>query len=63
MSKEREAELTDQLNSCRDMEVAKLFIELFTLRRERFRDKLERQEDPETRGRALECKDMLHVFS
>ncbi len=63
MSKEREKEIEERLIANKHQEVSVLFIELFTLRRERHRDKLEGAEDVNVRGRAKECKDLLYIFS
>ena len=63
MSKEREAEILTQLVSIKEMEPVRLFAELLALRRERWRDKLEKREGDEFSGRALECKDLLQIFS
>ena len=63
MSKDREVEIAEILSNSKHMELYILCKELFTLRRERHRDKLERQEDNQLRGRALECKDLLQIFS
>ena len=59
---ERENEIEDRLALLRHTEVATLTAELLKLRRERHRDKLEGSEDPVMRGRAKECKDLLHIF-
>ncbi len=60
--KSREGVLMELLQSYTGQEVAGLVVELLTIRRERYRDKLERQESPEHRGRAKECKDLLQIF-
>ena len=62
MSKEREAEIEELLSQRKHNEVATLVLELLTLRRERHRDRLEREENGEVRGKAQECKDLLHIF-
>jgi hypothetical protein len=63
MSKEREAELVETLQSYKHTEAFRLAGELFALRRERHRDRLEGSEDAEVRGRSKECKDLLQIFS
>ena len=62
MSEDREATIEERLAALRNQEAVMLFTELLTLRRKRHRDKLEAGENPEMRGRAKECKDLLHVF-
>lgn len=62
MSKEREAELVETLQSYKHTEAFRLAGELLALRRERHRDRLEGGEDSEVRGRAKECKDLLQIF-
>lgn len=62
-SKEREAKIVDLLQSYKHQEIPTLLVELLTIRRERHRDKLEREEFAEVRGRAKECKDLLLLFS
>jgi hypothetical protein len=63
MSREREAELVEILNAYKGQEVLSRVLELFTIRRERFRDRLENEENAEMRGRAKECKEMIQIFS
>jgi len=63
MNKEREDEIKETIQSYKHTEVAKLLLELLSLRRERFRDNLESGEDPLVRGRAKECKDLIHILS
>lgn len=62
MSKEREAEIAETLSNLRHTEAAVLITELLTLRRERHRDRLEKEENGEIRGKAQECKDLLQIF-
>jgi len=62
MSKEREAELVETLQSYKHTEAFRLAGELLVLRRERHRDRLEGSEDSEVRGRSKECKDLLQIF-
>lgn len=59
MPREREGEISDQLMLHKHTEPVKLMLELFAIRRERHRDRLESEENPEIRGRAKECKDIL----
>ena len=40
----------------------KMMLELLAIRRNRHRDSLEKNENPEIRGRAKECKDILTFF-
>ena len=58
--KEREQEILERLRP--HQEAMQLFSELLTVRRERHRDKLEKGEDSEVRGRAKECKDLIQVL-
>jgi hypothetical protein len=60
MSKEREAELFQELHdlSTVDPTMHKV-LELLRLRRERFRTQLERANDEVTRGHSLECADLI----
>lgn len=62
MSKEREAEICEILSNLKHTEAAVLIQELLYLRRERYRDRLEKEDSGEIRGKAQECKDMLHIF-
>ena len=62
MGKEREAELKDLLVSLKHQETAVAIIELLTIRREQYRDRLEREEDPVVRGKSQECKALLQIF-
>jgi len=62
MSRDREAEIEVALINQKDSDIVKLFTELFTLRREYYRDKLEKRAGDEYSGRALECKDLLQIF-
>jgi hypothetical protein len=62
MSREREAEIEKTLVSLKETDVVKLFVELFALRREGYRDKLEKRMGDEFSGRALECRDLLQIF-
>ena len=59
---DRETEILEALPSVAHERGVKLLIELFTIRREKHRDKIESNEDPITRGRAKECKDLLNLF-
>jgi len=61
--KERELEIEDRLALLKHTEGVMLLAELLSLRRERHRDKLENNESEEFRGRAKECKDLLHILS
>lgn len=58
--REREPEILERLKT--HQEATKLFSELLAIRRERHRDKLEKGEDNEVRGRAKECKDLLQLL-
>lgn len=62
--RDREAELEEwfRQRSGTTQVLAKLE-ELLSLRRTRYRATLEKNEDPEARGRAKECKEMLHLFA
>jgi hypothetical protein len=62
MSKEREAELVETLQSYKHTEAHRLIGELVALRRERHRGTLESSDNPDARGRAKECKDLLQIF-
>lgn len=62
MSEYREPALEEQLVLRKHQEGLTAMIELLQLRRERYRDKLESTENPEMRGRAKECKDLLQIF-
>jgi len=62
MTDQRETEIEERLALLRHTEASVLTAELLKLRRERHRDKLEGSEDPTMRGRAKECKDLLHIF-
>ena len=62
MSKERDQEIIDQLLPRASMGTMKLMLELIALRRERYRDRLEREENPVVRGHSLECKEILTLF-
>lgn len=63
MSREREEQIEESLNSFISPEVRSLVIELLQLRRERWRDKLEKEESNQIRGKSLECKDLLDIFA
>lgn len=60
MSKEREAELVQELCdlSTTDPTIHKV-AELLRLRRERYRTQLERADDAVVRGKAQECADLI----
>lgn len=62
MSRDREAEIEKILVSLKETDVVKLFVELFTLRRRGYRDKLEKAESGEVRGHSQECRDLLQIF-
>lgn len=62
MSKEREEELLQNLKDYRQSDVGRALQELLTLRRERYRDRLEVEESAEVRGKAKECRDLLQLF-
>jgi len=63
VNKERELEIEDRIALLKHTEGVVLLAELFSLRRERHRDKLESSESEEMRGRAKECKDLIHILS
>lgn len=60
--KEREYELKGLINMHKDSEIAGYFKELLILKRERFRNLLEREENPEARGKAQECRDLIELL-
>lgn len=62
MSKDKEEELVQKIKTCGQSEAVRAFRELFTLRRERHRDRLESEESAEVRGKAKECRDLLQLF-
>ena len=61
-NKEREAEIEDILRTYKTAEPVQLFLELFQLRRDRHRDKLEDGENAEARGKSQECKSLIQLF-
>ena len=61
--KSRVADIKDILHRYQDTEAVMLIKELLTLRREQWRDKLESSENDQVRGRAKECKELLHFLS
>lgn len=64
MSKKREAEIADELTAYRAQHTLVLVTELLSLRRERFRDRLERRDDMNLyAGKAQECKDLIDLLS
>jgi hypothetical protein len=63
MNRECEEQIEDALNSFISPEVKSLVVELLQLRRERWRDKLEKEENDQVRGKSLECKDLLDIFA
>lgn len=63
MSDNREADIIEVLRTYKHSEVVTLITELFSIRRERYRDKLESSEQEQVRGRAKECKELLQLFS
>ena len=62
MSKEREAELEDNLANLKHQETAKIIVELLAIRRERYRDRLEKEENAVFRGKAQECSELIQLF-
>lgn len=62
MSEKREIEIETYLESNKHTPMAVQLVELLRLRREKYRDKLENTEDGVVRGRAKECKDLLHIL-
>jgi hypothetical protein len=63
MSIDRESELIELIGKYAKQEPLLSISELLILRREKYRDKLESQNDEEKRGRAKECKDLLQFIS
>jgi hypothetical protein len=63
MNSEREAELIEIIEGQKHLSLAVAFKELLSLRRERYRTKLEAEENPLARGRAKECKDLTELLS
>lgn len=63
MNRDRESELLELLSPYKGQGVLNHVTELLTLRRERHRDRLEKAEEAEFRGRAKECKDLIQLFS
>jgi hypothetical protein len=61
--KDREAELEDSLKAYSSSPQLIVLEQLLTLRRIRYRAKLEKHDDPEARGRARECKELLHLVA
>jgi len=59
----REVDVVELLKAYKHTEVVTLFVELFSIRRERYRDKLESSEQEQVRGRSKECKELLQLFS
>lgn len=60
--RERIAEIEELLRRHKESEPMRLVIELYTLKRERYRNRLEEEESDQVRGRAKECKDFLQIF-
>jgi hypothetical protein len=63
MSGEREAELMDTIEGQKNLALASAFRELFSIRIERCRDKLEAGENPLSRGEARGYRKMLELLS
>jgi len=63
MSKEREVELLDIIESQKHLALGAAVKELLSIKRERYRDKLESGEDQVARGRSKECKDLMALLS
>lgn len=59
----REAQLEEIIQSWKHSEGLRAMEELLALRREGYRDKIEKNESERVRGRSLECKDLLQLFS
>lgn len=59
----REEVIMETLKSLRSSDACRLMAELLGLRRERLRDRLEGSDNPEARGRAKECKDLIQLLS
>lgn len=62
MSTDRETEIEELLKANSDQQVPRLLVELLALRREKYRDKLEKSDNPDTRGRAKECRDLSDIL-
>lgn len=62
MDKPRETVIEEFLLAHAGGEVLMYMAELLTIRREKWRDKLEGQNNDEHRGRAKECKDLLQII-
>ena len=60
-SRGEEDKMVDELMS--DEGTVRKITALLALRRERHRNSLEDGEDPKTQGRALECRDLIKVFT
>lgn len=63
MSKEREQELIAKLRDQKNSVDVKNVVALLTLRRERHMAKIEQAENDQTRGRSLECKELLKLLT
>ena len=63
MSEDREAQLVEIITAFKHSETARAVVELLTLRREHYRDRLEASENAEVRGKSKECKDLIQLFS
>ena len=59
---DRETELLERLKLLGHTEAYTTIVEILKIRRERYRDKLENIDNPETRGKAKECKDLLQIL-
>lgn len=63
MTNETEAEIIKALRDDRESMSMRNLVKLLKFRREKHRDRLEESEDSEIRGRSLECKFLLGLFS
>lgn len=62
MSEERELHLEDIIKTYKTSEGLSAICELLTLRREEYRNKLEKRGDDEVRGKALLCKELIQLL-
>lgn len=61
MSKDEEDKIVDSLTL--DVGAVQKITKLLELRRSRYKGNLEDADDPETRGRSKECRDLLKMFN
>ena len=60
--REREKQLLDRFAAQRDADLVRSFIELLEIRLTRHKDSLLVTEDGNTRGRGLECRELLRYI-